>query len=49
MSWTTFLETAPAADHAVQVYDDLAELAHSVGRYLDLWRVSEVAHHFSNF
>lgn len=35
MSWTTFLESAPAADHAVQVYDDLAELANSVGRYLD--------------
>jgi hypothetical protein len=35
MSWTTFLEAAPAADHAVQVYDDLAELAVSVGRYLD--------------
>jgi hypothetical protein len=35
MSWTTFLETAPAADHAVQVYDDLGELAASVGRYLD--------------
>jgi hypothetical protein len=35
MSWTTFLEEAPAADHAVQVYDDLAELAASVGSYLD--------------
>jgi hypothetical protein len=35
MSWTTFLEAAPAADHAVQVYDDLAELAASVGHYLD--------------
>jgi DcmR-like sensory protein len=35
MSWTTFLEAAPAADHAVQVYDDVAELAVSVGRYLD--------------
>lgn len=35
MSWTTFLEAAPAADHAVQVYDDLADLAGSVGRYLD--------------
>ncbi len=35
MSWTTFLEAAPAADHAVQIYDDLAELADSVGRYLD--------------
>jgi hypothetical protein len=35
MSWTTFLEAAPAADHAVQVYDDVAELAVSVGHYLD--------------
>jgi MEDS: MEthanogen/methylotroph, DcmR Sensory domain len=35
MSWTTFLEAAPAADHAVQVYDDVADLAVSVGRYLD--------------
>lgn len=35
MTWTTFLEAAPAADHAVQVYDDLGELAVSVGRYLD--------------
>ena len=35
MSWTTFLEAAPAADHAVQVYDDLNDLAGSVGSYLD--------------
>jgi hypothetical protein len=35
MTWTTFLDAAPAADHAVQVYDDLAELAASVGHYLD--------------
>jgi hypothetical protein len=35
MSWTTFLEVAPAADHAVQVYDDLADLSASVGQYLD--------------
>jgi len=35
MSWTTFLEAAPAADHAVQVYDDFDDLAGSVGRYLD--------------
>lgn len=34
MSWTTFLEEAPAADHAVQVYDDLAELARTLGSYL---------------
>ena len=35
MGWTTFLEAAPAADHAVQIYDDVAELAHSVGRFLE--------------
>ena len=35
MSWTTFIEAAPAADHAVQVYDELAELAVSVGNYID--------------
>lgn len=34
MTWTSFLEAAPAADHAVQVYDDLAELTASVGHYL---------------
>jgi MEDS: MEthanogen/methylotroph, DcmR Sensory domain len=31
MSWSTFLEGAPAHRHAVQVYTDLAELAASVG------------------
>jgi hypothetical protein len=35
MSWKTFLHAAPASDHAVQVYEDLAELSDSVGRYLD--------------
>jgi hypothetical protein len=35
MSWKTFLQAAPASDHAVQVYEDLAELCDSVGRYLD--------------
>jgi hypothetical protein len=35
MSWKTFLHAAPASDHAVQVYEDLAELCDSVGRYLD--------------
>ena len=35
MSWTTFIETAPAAKHAVQIYDHLDELAVSVGRFLD--------------
>jgi MEDS: MEthanogen/methylotroph, DcmR Sensory domain len=35
MSWTTFLESALPADHAVQVYLDLEELAASVGRFLD--------------
>ena len=34
MSWTTFLESAAPADHAVQVYLDLDELAASVGRFL---------------
>jgi MEDS: MEthanogen/methylotroph, DcmR Sensory domain len=34
MSWTTFLEAAPAAGHAVQIYDDLDELTGSVGRFL---------------
>jgi hypothetical protein len=34
MSWTTFLEGAPPADHGVQVYRELDELAASVGRYL---------------
>jgi MEDS: MEthanogen/methylotroph, DcmR Sensory domain len=35
LSWTTFIEAAPAADHAVQVYDDLADLAGSLGSYLN--------------
>jgi hypothetical protein len=35
MSWTTFLEDAPPAEHAVQVYRELDELAASVGRFLD--------------
>ena len=35
MSWTTFLENAPPAEHAVQVYTELEELAASVGRFLD--------------
>jgi hypothetical protein len=35
MSWTTFLDTAPPADHAVQCYRELDELADSVGRFLD--------------
>ena len=35
MSWTTFLESAPPADHAVQVYVELDEVAASVGRFLD--------------
>jgi len=34
MSWTTFLENAPPADHGVQVYRELEELAASVGRFL---------------
>jgi KaiC/GvpD/RAD55 family RecA-like ATPase len=35
MSWTTFLENAPPAEHAVQVYTELEDLAVSVGRFLD--------------
>src|SRR5579862_5870258 len=34
MSWSTFLESAPAEGHAVQVYRDLDELAPSVARFL---------------
>jgi hypothetical protein len=33
-SWTNFIERAPAADHAVQVYRDVSELARSVGAFL---------------
>jgi hypothetical protein len=44
MSWNTFIEVAPAADHAVQIYDDLAELTTSVGRYFEAgFRVGEPA------
>lgn len=35
MSWTTFLDGAPPAAHAVQVYADLDELAEPVGSFLD--------------
>jgi hypothetical protein len=35
MGWTNFLETAPPAEHAVQVYTELDELAASVGRFLE--------------
>jgi hypothetical protein len=35
MSWTGFLDAAAAADHAVQIYDDLDELSDSVARFLD--------------
>jgi MEDS: MEthanogen/methylotroph, DcmR Sensory domain len=35
MSWTTFLEQAHPAEHAVQVYMELDELAVSVRRFLD--------------
>jgi len=35
MSWTAFLDSAPPADHAVQCYRELDELAASVGRFLD--------------
>lgn len=35
MSWEMFLEGAPPAGHAVQVYSELDELAASVGTFLD--------------
>jgi hypothetical protein len=35
MSWSTFLEGAPPAGHAVQIYRELDELAASVGTFLD--------------
>lgn len=35
MSWKTFLENASPAEHAVQVYMELDELAVSVGSFLD--------------
>jgi hypothetical protein len=35
MSWSTFLEGAPPSAHAVQVYSERAELATSVGTFLD--------------
>jgi hypothetical protein len=35
MGWTSFIEHAAPADHAVQVYAGLDELAASVGRFLD--------------
>jgi sugar/nucleoside kinase (ribokinase family) len=35
MSWKTFLESAPPAEHAVQVYSELDELAVSVRSFLD--------------
>ncbi|MFL5935916.1 MAG: MEDS domain-containing protein [Gaiellaceae bacterium] len=34
MSWHTFIERPQPADHAVQIYDELDELAHSVGHFL---------------
>ena len=44
MSWKTFLESAAPAEHAVQVYTDLDELAVSVGRFLDAgFRVGDPA------
>src|SRR5262245_18871387 len=35
MSWTMFLDAAPEAGHAVQIYDDVAELSNSVAHFLD--------------
>jgi MEDS: MEthanogen/methylotroph, DcmR Sensory domain len=44
MSWTTFLESAPPADHGVQIYSELEELAASLGRFLDFgFRAGEPA------
>jgi MEDS: MEthanogen/methylotroph, DcmR Sensory domain len=34
MSWTSFIERAPAAGHAVQVYDDVSELARSFAAFV---------------
>jgi len=34
MSWRSFIESAGASDHAVQVYDGVDELTSSVGAYL---------------
>lgn len=34
MTWSTFLESAPPAEHGVQIYLDVDELASSVGRFL---------------
>jgi MEDS: MEthanogen/methylotroph, DcmR Sensory domain len=34
MGWQTFIEQARPAEHAVQIYDDLDDLAASVGRFL---------------
>lgn len=34
MSWTSFIERAPAAGHAVQVYDDVSELARSFAGFV---------------
>src|SRR5947207_15245737 len=34
MSWASFIERAPAAGHAVQVYDDVSELARSLAAFL---------------
>ena len=33
MSWRSFIDNAPSAEHAVEVYDELDELAESVGRF----------------
>lgn len=35
MGWSTFLDCAPRAEHGVQIYSDLDELAASVGRFLE--------------
>jgi DcmR-like sensory protein len=35
VSWKSFMDNAPTADHAVQIWDELDELTQSVARYLD--------------
>lgn len=35
MGWTRFLESAPPAEHGVQIYRELDELVSSVGRFLE--------------
>ncbi|HLX19833.1 MAG TPA: MEDS domain-containing protein [Gaiellaceae bacterium] len=34
MSWSNFIDTAPASGHAVQIYDEVDDLVRSVARFL---------------